>query len=134
MAGFDEAHRPDGPGLRLFDGRIVEFKNEAAVEADDMVVVPGFGSFVKSNPGTALECFLEQPGLTQGLHVPVNRSRTDFGMVHPDFPDQFLDLEMPVMGKGDGCDFPSLVRETQAFFAEKASQNLFPGFRRSARG
>lgn len=97
VTGFEEAHGPDGFGLRFFDRGIVKLENQSAIQANDMIVMLGLGSFIEGDTGTALQRFLEKPGLAQGLHVPIDRGRTDFGMAFPDFANQLLDFKMTVV-------------------------------------
>ncbi len=102
VPALNEAQGANGLGLGLLDCGVVEFEYESTVEADDVIVVTGLGTFVQGDSRLAFERLLEQPRFTQGLHVAVDGRRADFWMGPPYFADQLLDLEMTFLGKGDG--------------------------------
>ena len=118
MSAFGESILGQHLSLRFFDTRLVELKDRATVEADDMIVViVRFlnTGLIKNDAGRVGEGFSKEPCLFEDVDGPVNSGRSDGGVLRLDPPDHLLRGLMASVSEDDLGDQITLLTLVEVF-------------------
>ena len=113
-------------GLGIFNRFIMEFENLATIDANDVIMVLFFVSFIKRDPGVALKAFLEKARIAEGVDRAINRGRTDFRVSSLNFLDECLHIKMALFCEYQFRNPLPLGGSPQFFFFQVAGEGAPP--------
>lgn len=126
VARLGEAHPFGDVALERLDLLLVKFEDAAAVQADDMIVVPLVERFVHDPPLRIDQGLTQDLGITEDLDVPVDGGSPDIRVLLGDPLDDLLSAQVIRRRKNELGELPPLLTVLQARRLEIAPELCLP--------